>query len=236
MPHSKQPCIIVALDFAEAKTALHFVEQLSPTACKLKVGNELFTRGGPELVRHLVNLKFDVFLDLKFYDIPNTVAQACLAAADLGVWMVNVHALGGMRMLHAAREALQAYGVDSPLLIAVTALTSYDENEWGTLGFKRNINESVLHLAELTQQAGLDGVVCSAQEAPVLRRCLGPSFCLVTPGIRLAEDKRDDQERVCTPEMALAAGSDYLVMGRSITRARDPMALLRQLNEVIIRV
>lgn len=230
---AKQPRIIVALDFAEVNTALQFVEKLSPAECRLKVGNELFTRGGPELVRRLVNLKFSVFLDLKFYDIPNTVARACVAAAELGVWMVNVHALGGVRMMSAAREALSGYGARTPLLIAVTALTSYSESEWKTLNFKYDINHSVAYLAELSQQAGLDGVVCSAQEAVVLRQRFGSSFCLVTPGIRLPEDARDDQHRVVNPVDAITAGSDYLVMGRSITRASDPLTLLRHLNRQI---
>lgn len=227
---NKQPQIIVALDFSEVKAALNFVEALSPTQCRLKVGNELFTRGGPDLVRRLVDLKFSVFLDLKFYDIPNTVAQACLAAADLGVWMVNVHALGGVAMMTAAKKALQSYGKKAPLLIAVTALTSYNENEWQSLGFKYDLNTSVSHLAQLTHDAGLDGVVCSAQEAALLRTQFGSSFCLVTPGIRLANNAHDDQQRVVMPEAALAAGSDYLVMGRSITSSLEPVALLAQLN------
>ncbi len=226
------PRIIVALDFDCMKSALAFVDQLSPLQCRLKVGSELFTRGGPELVRRLVDLKFSVFLDLKFYDIPNTVAQACLAAADLGVWMVNVHALGGAAMMSAAKNALQSYGANAPVLIAVTALTSYNEKEWQGLGFKQNLNQSVVQLAQLTQQAGLDGVVCSAQEAAVLRAEFGPSFCLVTPGIRLAGNMHDDQQRVATPEEALAAGSDYLVMGRSITRSPEPEAVLMRLNSV----
>ena len=230
---NKKPQIIAALDFDNAKTALDFVEPLSPQQCRLKIGNELFTRGGPDLVRRLVDLKFSVFLDLKFYDIPNTVAQACLAAADLGVWMVNVHALGGIAMMTAAKKALQSYSAQAPLLIAVTALTSYNENEWQSLGFKQNINASVLHLAELTQQAGLDGVVCSAHEVAALRAQFGASFCLVTPGIRLADDAHNDQQRVITPEAALAAGSDYLVIGRSITRSPEPRALLARLNEAI---
>ncbi len=232
---NKQPQIIVALDFADVKVALAFVALLSPTQCRLKVGSELFTRGGPDLVRRLVDLKFSVFLDLKFYDIPNTVAQACLAAADLGVWMINVHALGGIAMMSAAKKVLQSYGATAPLLIAVTALTSYNENEWQSLGFKQNINTSVLHLAQLTHDAGLEGVVCSAEEAAALRAQFGPSFCLVTPGIRLEDDAHDDQQRVVTPESALAAGSDYLVMGRSITRSPDPQALLARLNEELFK-
>lgn len=231
---NKQPQIIVGLDFDNVKTALDFVEPLSPTQCRLKVGSELFTRGGPDLVRRLVDLKFSVFLDLKFYDIPNTVAQACLAAADLGVWMVNVHALGGVAMMTAAKKALQPYGAKAPLLIAVTALTSYNENEWQSLGFKQGINASVLYLAQLAQQAGLDGVVCSAHEAAALRAQFGPSFCLVTPGIRLEDNAHDDQQRVATPQAALAAGSDYLVIGRSITRSPEPVALLARLNEAVI--
>lgn len=231
----KQPQIIVALDFSDVKAVLAFVETLSPMQCRLKVGNELFTRGGPELVRRLVDLKFSVFLDLKFYDIPNTVAQACSAAADLGVWMVNVHALGGVAMMSAGKKALQSYGADAPLLIAVTALTSYNESEWQSLGFKQNINASVLHLAQLTHDAGLDGVVCSAEEAAALRTQFGPSFCLVTPGIRLEDNAHDDQQRVVTPQAALAAGSDYLVMGRSITRSPEPRALLVRLNEALFK-
>jgi orotidine-5'-phosphate decarboxylase len=229
-PQSK---IIVALDFDTVKAALAFVASLSPAQCKLKVGNELFTRGGPDLVRRLVDLKFSVFLDLKFYDIPNTVAQACLAAADLGVWMINVHALGGVAMMSAAKKALQVYGAEAPLLIAVTALTSYNESEWHSLGFKHDIHASVLHLAQLTHDAGLDGIVCSAQEATALRAQFGSSFCLVTPGIRLADDAYNDQQRVVTPQAALAAGSDYLVMGRSITRAPEPVTLLARLNEAL---
>jgi orotidine-5'-phosphate decarboxylase len=229
----KQPQIIVALDFDTVKATLDFVEPLSSTQCRLKVGNELFTRGGPDLVRRLVDLKFSVFLDLKFYDIPNTVAQACLAAADLGVWMINVHALGGVAMMTAAKKVLQSYGTHVPLLIAVTALTSYNENEWQSLGFKQDINASVLHLAQLTHDVGLDGVVCSAHEAAALRAQFGPSFCLVTPGIRLADDAHNDQQRVVTPEAALAAGSDYLVIGRSITRSPEPVAVLARLNTTI---
>ncbi len=228
---NKQPQIIVALDFAEVKFALDFLEPLSPTQCRVKVGNELFTRGGPDLVRRLVDLKFSVFLDLKFYDIPNTVAQACLAAADLGVWMVNVHALGGVAMMTAAKKALQSYGTHAPLLMAVTALTSYNESQWQSLGFKQDLHASVLHLAQLAHDAGLDGVVCSAQEAPLLRAQFGASFCLVTPGIRLADNAHDDQQRVVTPQAALAAGSDYLVMGRSITCSPEPVAVLARLNE-----
>ena len=230
---NKKPQIIVALDFSEAKTALDFVESLSPTQCRLKVGNELFTRGGPDLVRRLVDLKFSVFLDLKFYDIPNTVVQACLAAADLGVWMINVHALGGVAMMTAAKKALQSYGTKAPLLIAVTALTSYNESEWQSLGFNQTINTSVLHLAQLTHDAGLDGVVCSAEEAASLRAQFGLSFCLVTPGIRLEDNAHDDQQRVVTPQAAQAAGSDYLVIGRSITRSSEPVAVLAKLNKAL---
>ncbi len=222
--------IIVALDFTDLNQAFECVETLSPAHCKLKVNNSLFTRGGPEFVRRLVDLNFDVFLDLKFYDIPNTVAQACAAAADLGVWMLNVHALGGLMMLRAAREALNPYGKKAPCLMAVTALTSYHEAEWTSLGFKKGIEDSVLSLAQLAYDAELDGVVCSAAEAALLRQRFGTSFCLVTPGIRLPEDAKDDQQRVLTPEMALASGSDYLVMGRSITRSSDPSALLMRLN------
>ncbi len=227
---SEKVKVIVALDFAEAAIALKFVDMLSPEQCAVKVGSELFTRAGPELVRQLVALDFKVFLDLKFYDIPNTVAQSCLAAAELGVWMLNVHALGGLTMMIAARTALQRFGTNAPLLIAVTALTSYSDADWSMLGFEEPIEKSVLQLAHLAQQAGLDGVVCSAQEATILRQHFGENFCLVTPGIRLETDALDDQQRVMTPAQAFSAGSDYLVMGRSITRAADPVAILKEIN------
>jgi len=216
--------VIVALDFPGEGETLALVDQLDPALCRVKVGKELFTRCGPALVTKLVDKKFDVFLDLKYHDIPNTVAHACEAAADLGVWMLNVHALGGEKMMCAAKEALSAS--DSPLLIAVTWLTSSGQNEIDALGLQTTPQEFVLRLAAMTQNAGLDGVVCSAQEAPVLRQNMSDDFLLVTPGIRLADAKQDDQNRVVTPSKAMEDGSSYLVIGRPITQAKDPCKVL----------
>ncbi len=226
------PRVIVALDFAAEEAALQFAGRLDPALCRLKVGKELFTAAGPGCVRKLVGMGFDVFLDLKFHDIPNTVAAACKAAARLGVWMLNVHALGGRAMLSAAREALE--GVDArPKLIAVTLLTSMGEQDLREVGIADGSQQGVLRLARLAQGCGLDGVVCSAQEAPMLRRELGRRFCLVTPGIRPAEAAGDDQVRVTTPGDAISMGSDYLVIGRPITRSPDPLQALRRINQEI---
>ena len=219
------PRIIVALDFPDQTSALSLVDRLDPGLCRLKVGKELFTRCGPELVRILVDRKFDVFLDLKFHDIPNTVASACAAAADLGVWMLNVHALGGPAMMAAARRALSADG--APLLIAVTLLTSSGPRELEALGIERTPAEMVQRLAALAAQAGLDGVVCSAQEARLLSQQQGDDFVLVTPGIRLAGAAADDQSRVMTPTQAIAEGAHYLVIGRPVTQSVDPVLTLR---------
>ena len=226
--HSK---IIVALDFPDAQSTMRLVEQLDPGMCRVKVGKELFTRCGPDLVRQLVASGFDVFLDLKFHDIPNTVARACEAAAELGVWMVNVHSMGGVAMMEAARKALD--GDNAPLLIAVTLLTSSGEKELADIGIQQTPVDLVKNLAKLTQQAGLDGVVCSAQEAGVLKQQNGKDFILVTPGIRLKESAADDQQRVMSPERAIANGSDYLVIGRPITQAEHPLKVLQLINESI---
>lgn len=217
--------IIIALDYADAKSALALVDQLDPSLCKLKVGKELFTAAGPQLVETIVNKGFKLFLDLKFHDIPNTVAKACTAASNLGVWMLNVHASGGIPMMQAARE-----GVDKsnhhPYLIAVTVLTSMNQETFNQLSINKTIAEQVLNLASLTQRAGLDGVVCSAIEAQTLRQKLGTDFCLVTPGIRPANVNQDDQSRVVTPQNALKSGASYLVIGRPITQTKDPMKAL----------
>lgn len=228
--HNGDPKILIALDFANEQQAKALVAQLDPAHCRLKVGKEMFTLFGPEFVRYLVAQGFDVFLDLKFHDIPNTVAKAVAAAAELGVWMVNVHASGGSRMMEAAKAALAPYGEQAPLLIAVTVLTSMTADELNQTGVLRSPAEQVLALARLTQQAGLDGVVCSAQEASLLKSELGPSFKLVTPGIRPAGSDAGDQRRIMTPELALKAGSDYLVIGRPITQAEDPAAALKAIN------
>ena len=227
------PKILIALDFADQEQALALVAQLDPTQCRLKVGKEMFTLFGPEFVRALVNAGFDVFLDLKFHDIPNTVAKAVAAAAELGVWMVNVHASGGVRMMTAAREALVPYGDKAPLLIAVTVLTSMTDEDLAQVGVLGSPAEQVLMLARLTHAAGLDGVVCSAQEASLLKAELGADFKLITPGIRPAGSDAGDQRRVMTPEQAIAAGSDYLVIGRPITQAVDPAQALAAINQTL---
>jgi orotidine-5'-phosphate decarboxylase len=228
--------IIVALDYPDADTARQFVARLGvksgPALCRLKVGKELFVAAGPAFVEELVAQGYDVFLDLKFHDIPNTVAHACKAAAGLGVWMLNVHASGGPRMLSAAREALEAMP-QRPLLIAVTVLTSMGAEELKAIGVEVNAEQQVLRLAGLAHAAGLDGVVCSAREAAALRRELGPDFALVTPGIRPAGSDAGDQTRILTPALALAAGSDYLVIGRPITQAADPLAALASIKQEI---
>jgi orotidine-5'-phosphate decarboxylase len=229
MPDTQKSKVIVALDYPDAQSALQLVTQLAPELCRLKVGKELFTRAGPQLVEALVARGFDVFLDLKFHDIPNTVASACHAAAGLGVWMLNVHALGGMRMLDAAREGV-ARATHSPLLIAVTILTSMDDPDLAAVGLSGSAQDNVVRLARLAQQAGLDGVVCSSRETPLLRERLEASFLLVTPGIRPAGSQTNDQRRVMTPVGAIKNGSDYLVIGRPVTRADDPVGVLRTIN------
>jgi len=223
------PRVIVALDYPDAASALRLVACLTPDLCRLKVGKELFTRAGPQLVEELAGRGFDVFLDLKFHDIPNTVASACHAAADLGVWMVNVHALGGERMLLAAREGLERAS-QPPLLIAVTILTSMDTNDLAAVGLSGSPEDNVVRLAALAHQSGLDGVVCSSRETVIIRNRLGPDFSLITPGIRPAGSQADDQRRVMTPADAIRAGSNYLVIGRPVTRADDPVSVLRTIN------
>ncbi|MFK7161125.1 orotidine-5'-phosphate decarboxylase [Marinospirillum sp. MEB164] len=224
--------VIVALDYADAASALAMADQLDPRLCRVKVGKELFTRAGPEILKALHARDFDVFLDLKFHDIPNTCAQAVVAAAEQGVWMVNVHASGGIRMMQAAKEALDQRGLKTHL-IAVTILTSMTQEELATLGVSSSVEEQVLRLARLTQQAGLDGVVCSAQEAPVLQQELGAGFLKVTPGIRLPTSAEDDQRRIMTPDAAMAAGSTHLVIGRPITRAPHPAEAVQDIIRLL---
>ena len=226
---NNDPKIIVALDFAVSSSALALAELLDPAACRLKVGKELFTAAGLVVLERLMRLGFEVFLDLKFHDIPNTTAQACKAAAELGVWMLNVHALGGRRMLQAAADAIANTG-QHPKLIAVTLLTSMAQEDLADIGIAESPAQLVVRLATLARDCGLDGVVCSAQEASLLRANLGKAFCLVTPGIRPALASLDDQSRVMTPQAALLAGSSYLVIGRPITRAADPLQALRAIN------
>tara|TARA_R110002049_G_scaffold137501_7_gene297541 strand:- start:667 stop:1374 length:708 start_codon:yes stop_codon:yes gene_type:complete len=217
--------IIVALDYPTADAALALAKQLDPARCKLKIGKELFTRSGPATVEILVKQGFDIFLDLKYHDIPNTVAKACSAAADLGVWMMNVHTLGGSAMMTAARQAI-GNSTDRPLLIGVTLLTSMDQTTFDEIGLQGSISNTVLRLAALADKSGLDGVVCSAQESTLLRAQHNDNFQLVTPGIRPENSEQGDQHRTMTPAKAIAAGSSYLVIGRPITAAKDPMAAL----------
>lgn len=227
------PRIVVALDFDNAADCLALAAQLDPQMCRLKVGKELFTSCGPQIVEQLQAKGFDIFLDLKFHDIPNTVAKAVKAAAELGVWMVNVHASGGERMMVAAREALEQCAGRKPLLIAVTVLTSMESADLQGVGVNRSPRDQVLHLARLTKQSGLDGVVCSAEEAAMLRAELGEDFCLVTPGIRPADSSADDQRRIVTPRDAIRQGSHYLVIGRPITKAGNPVAACIAIAESI---
>ncbi len=221
--------VIVALDYADARSAAALVDRLEPSACRLKVGKELFTATGPEFVAMLAKRGFDIFLDLKFHDIPNTVAQACKAAAGLGVWMLNVHALGGRAMMQAAREAVGTAS-GRPRLVAVTVLTSMAEKDLHEVGIDSTPRDAVLRLAALANQCALDGVVCAAHEAGTIREQMGEAFLRVTPGIRLPEDPADDQKRVMTPRRAIESGSSYLVIGRPVTRAAQPLEVLARIN------
>ncbi len=224
------PQVVIALDYPEPQAALAMVERLDPARCRLKVGKELFTRGGPQLVEQLRSRGYDIFLDLKYHDIPNTVAGACAAAADLGVWMVNVHALGGRKMMEAAREAI-GKASHQPLLIAVTILTSMGEQDIHEIGLSGTPADNVSRLAGLAQSAGMDGVVCSPQEVAMLREQRGDGFRLITPGIRPAWSAKGDQTRITTPADAVRLGADYLVIGRPITAATDPLAALTSIEE-----
>lgn len=226
---NSDPKIIVALDYPSAEEALALAQRLDANLCRVKVGKELFTSAGPSLVEKLSGMGFGVFLDLKFHDIPNTVASAVKAAARLGVWMVNVHALGGRRMMEAAREALEA-SAQRPKLIAVTVLTSMGRDDLAEIGLAGEPEDNVRRLALLAQQSGLDGVVCSAREAAMLRAAAKRDFCLVTPGIRPADATADDQTRIMTPRAAIEAGADYLVIGRPVTKADDPIAALKRIH------
>ena len=220
--------IVVALDYPSAKEALNLAEQLNPKSCRLKVGKELFTREGPTIIEKLQNKGFDIFLDLKFHDIPNTTAAACAAAADLGVWMINVHALGGRRMMEAARNAVDKSN-QQPLLIGVTILTSMAASDLVEIGLTGQAANEVTRLADLASDAGLDGLVCSAHEATAMRSRFGPGFVLVTPGIRPTGSEKGDQRRTMTPIEALEAGASYLVIGRPISCADHPADVLKNI-------
>ena len=227
--------IVVALDYDNRDKALAFIDRIDPRDCRLKVGKEMFTLFGPQLVRDIQARGFDVFLDLKFHDIPNTTAHAVAAAAELGVWMVNVHASGGARMMTAAREALLPFGNDAPLLIAVTVLTSMEASDLVDLGIAATPAEHAERLARLTQNCGLDGVVCSAQEAVRFKSELGQSFKLVTPGIRPVGSDAGDQRRIMTPQQAQTAGVDFMVIGRPITQSANPSQTLRDIRASLLQ-
>jgi orotidine-5'-phosphate decarboxylase len=228
--------VIVALDYPSLEQAMAMADQLDPKRCRVKVGKELFTRCGPKIVESLHNNGFDLFLDLKFHDIPNTVAKAVRAASEMGVWMVNVHASGGRAMMEQASNELAKMTDSKTLLIGVTVLTSMQQQDLAEIGLDVDPQQHVLRLAKLTQQSGLDGVVCSAQEASMLRSQLGKDFALVTPGIRLASDSSDDQQRIMSPGDALKQGSSHLVIGRPITKAEQPLEALSSIEADIQRV
>ena len=217
------------MDYKDKLKVLSLADCLDPSLCRFKVGKQLFTYHGAALVEQLSKRGFDIFLDLKFHDIPNTTAEACVAAADIGVWMVNIHAQGGQRMMAAARNALDKLGGDAPLLIAVTVLTSLDQEDLIQLSNLRPLVDTARHLAAWAKYSGMDGVVCSAQEARSMKANFGSSFKLVTPGIRLAGSVQDDQKRIVTPAWAVANGADYLVIGRPITQSSDPVATLHEI-------
>jgi len=224
--------IIVALDFDNMDEALKLVNQLKPELCRLKVGKEMFTLFGPQWVSLLVERGFDVFLDLKFHDIPNTVAKACAAAASLGVWMVNLHASGGREMMLKARDAIEPFA-NRPLITAVTILTSMDEQQYSQIGYSRSIEQQVLHFAKMSQESGMDGIVCSAWEAAKLSAVFGKEFKLVTPGIRPLGSDKGDQSRIMTPANAIDAGASYLVIGRPITKSPNPLKSLCEISETL---
>ncbi|MFT4607647.1 MAG: orotidine-5'-phosphate decarboxylase [Gammaproteobacteria bacterium] len=233
MNNNESP-VIVALDYSDQKQALEFVAKTSPDQCKLKIGKELFTRTGPQLVETIVSKGFDVFLDLKFHDIPNTVKKAVYAAAQLEVWMVNIHAMGGQSMLSAAREGVDMAGNRHPFLIAVSVLTSMTQTDLAQLGITDQLPDFVKRLAEMAINEGLDGLVCSAQEAKLLRDTFGKVPLLVTPGIRPDWAATDDQQRIMTPDQAIKNGASYLVIGRPITQHENPAEALEMINQSLV--
>ncbi len=225
--------IIVALDYNNEKDVLNFITQIDPTLCRIKIGKELFTACGPKLVEKLVVSGYDVFLDLKFHDIPNTVYNACKMASELGVWMMNVHASGGSKMLHMAHEAINE-STHKPLLIGVTVLTSMDNTDLHEIGITDSLENHVVNLAKLAFACQLDGVVCSAHEAPAIKSNTSTEFLTVSPGIRLTHNLADDQTRIMTPKMAMQNQVDYMVIGRPITQATNPHEVLTNIINMII--
>jgi orotidine-5'-phosphate decarboxylase len=228
------PRLVVAMDFDNADQCIVMAKRLSPLDCRLKVGKELFTACGPKIIEQLMTLGFEVFLDLKFHDIPSTTSKAVKAAAELGVWMVNVHASGGERMMTSARDILAQHSGKRPLLIAVTVLTSMESLDLSGIGIERSPEQQVMKLARLAHTCGLDGIVCSAQESALMRTQFGSDFCLVTPGIRLDTSPSDDQRRTLTPAAAIAAGSSYLVIGRPITQSSNPADTCKSIIQTLV--
>ena len=223
--------IIVALDFGSLSETEDFLKKVKGQNCRVKVGKELFTNEGPNVIKLIQQYGFEIFLDLKFHDIPNTVSRAIKASCNLGVWMVNVHASGGKQMLLAAREAVDSSS-NKPILIAVTILTSYDNSSYQELGFKNNLLDQIAYLTTLSENSGMDGIVCSANDIPSIKPLVKEKFQFITPGVRLA-NSNDDQKRVTTPEDAIKQGSNYLVIGRPITSSEDPAALIEKINQKI---
>ncbi len=226
------PRLIIALDYAEQTPAWRLIEQLDPSLCRLKIGKEMFTRFGPDFVRQAIQQGFDIFLDLKYHDIPNTVAAACDAAADLGVWMLNLHASGGRKMMEAAMNRL-AQHQQAPLVIGVTILTALDDSDLVEIGYQGTAQANVNRLATLAADSGLNGVVCSPLEANALRQQHPESFLLVTPGIRAANDPKDDQIRKATPADAIKNGASHLVIGRPVTQAANPQQALMTIHQAV---
>ncbi|MFL2964250.1 MAG: orotidine-5'-phosphate decarboxylase [Methylophilaceae bacterium] len=223
--------IIVALDFGSLSETEDFLKKVKGQNCRVKVGKELFTNEGPNVIKLIQQYGFEIFLDLKFHDIPNTVSRAIKASCNLGIWMVNVHASGGKQMLLAAREAVDSSS-NKPILIAVTILTSYDNYSFQELGFKNNLLDQIAYLATLSENSGMDGIVCSANDIPSIKPLVKEKFQFITPGVRLT-NSNDDQKRVTTPEDAIKQGSNYLVIGRPITSSKDPAALIEKINQKI---
>lgn len=223
--------LIVALDFDSEFEALSLVDKLDPEHCAVKIGHELFTLLGPKFVKTVVSRGFKVFLDLKYHDIPNTVGRACKVAAELGIWMMNVHAAGGMEMMKAARQAVDSYGMERPLLIAVTVLTSMGTDDLASIGIPASLASHARFLANLAHESQLDGVVSSALEVPLIKQTCGQDFLTVTPGIRLSMNKTDDQTRIITPDKARKLGSDFIVVGRPVTRAADPLRVINEIHD-----
>lgn len=223
--------IIVALDFGSLSETEDFLKKVKGQNCRVKVGKELFTNEGPNVIKLIQQYGFEIFLDLKFHDIPNTVSRAIKASCNLGIWMVNVHASGGKQMLLAAREAVDSSS-NKPILIAVTILTSYDNYSFQELGFKNNLLDQIAYLATLSENSGMDGIVCSANDIPSIKPLVKEKFQFITPGVRLT-NSNNDQKRVTTPEDAIKQGSNYLVIGRPITSSKDPAALIEKINQKI---